>query len=292
MKKKLMALTAVIMAMTMVTACGKKDNNEETTTGTTADSSAETTAETVADSKDDDLSYIMDNGSLKIGYTLFAPMDYEENGELTGFEVEFGKAVCEKIGVTPEFVLIDWDTKELELKSKNIDCIWNGLTVTDDRKENMGLTVSYMNNKQVLVSKAENADKYTDAASMKGVKVVAEAGSAGEETVQGEAFFADAAYTPVDSQATALMEVGAGTADCAVIDYVMSIGSIGEGTDYSDITVVSGAEFAPEEYAIAFRKDATSTVEAVNNAIEELAKEGKLAEIAEKYKLTDLLLVK
>ena len=119
--------------------------------------------------------------------------------------------------------------------------------------------------------------------------VVAEAGSAGEEVMNKDAYFADYKKTPVDAQATALMEVKSGTADMAVIDYVMSIGSIGEGTDYANLKVLEDVSFAPEEYGIAFRKG-SDAVNYVNKAINELTADGTLTKIAEKYKLQDLLL--
>lgn len=119
--------------------------------------------------------------------------------------------------------------------------------------------------------------------------VVAEKGSAGEEVMNNDAYFADYTKTPVDSQAKALMEVKSGTADMAVIDYVMSIGSIGEGTDYADLKLVEDVSFSPEEYGIAFRKG-SDAVNYVNKAINELTADGTLEEIAKKYKLQDLLL--
>jgi len=103
-----------------------------------------------------DLAYIKDKGELIIGITLFAPMNYEdENQELIGFETEFAEAVCEKLGVEASFVEINWNSKEIELNSKNIDCIWNGMTITDERVANMSISVPYMQNKQVMVSKVK-----------------------------------------------------------------------------------------------------------------------------------------
>ena len=119
--------------------------------------------------------------------------------------------------------------------------------------------------------------------------VVAEAGSAGESVMNEDAYFADCTKTPVDTQAKALMEVSAGTADMAVIDYVMSIGSIGEGTDFANLKLVEDVSFAPEEYGIAFRKG-SDAVNYVNKAINELKADGTLTKIAENYKLQDLLL--
>ena len=103
--------------------------------------------------KSGDLEYVKNKGELIVGITYFAPMNYEEDGELIGFETEFAKAVCEKLGVKAKFVEINWDAKEIELNAKNIDCIWNGMTITDERKTNMSISVPYMQNKQVMVSK-------------------------------------------------------------------------------------------------------------------------------------------
>ena len=119
--------------------------------------------------------------------------------------------------------------------------------------------------------------------------VVAEAESAGEEVINTEAYFKDMTKTPVDSQKKALVEVQSGTADMAVIDYVMTIGSIGEGTDFSDLKIVENQSFAPEQYGIAFRKG-SDTVNYVNKAISEMKKDGSLKKIAENYKLQDLIL--
>lgn len=128
------------------------------------------------------------------------------------------------------------------------------------------------------------------AASVNGAKIVAEAGSAGEELATGDAFFGEATFTPVDSMAKALMEVQAGTADIAIVDYVTSIGSIGEGTDYANLKVVEGKDFSPEEYGIAFRKGSDITP-AVNAAIAELMNDGTMDKIGADYKL-DALLIK
>lgn len=105
--------------------------------------------------EDSDWAYISGKGKLIIGITYFAPMNYkDEAGELTGFETEFAKAVCDILGVEAEFQVIDWNSKETELKSKNIDCIWNGMTITEERAENMSISIPYMMNKQVKVVKA------------------------------------------------------------------------------------------------------------------------------------------
>ena len=215
----------------------------------------------------------------------------DDNGKLTGFETEFAEKVCEKMGVTPKFQKIDWDSKEVELNAKTIDCIWNGLTITDERKENMDISTPYMENKQVMVAKADKAGKLTSADALSGLTVVAEKKSAGEEVAKTDEFFKNAEYVSVDSQSKALLEVKSGTADVAIIDYVMSIGTLAEGSDYSDLKVVEEKGFSPEQYGIAIRKNSTETLKKLNDAIQAVADEGELKKIAVKYNLDDLLLV-
>ena len=263
MKKILALLMAGAMAVTAFAGCGS------------------------AEKKDSDWGYISGKGKMTIGITYFEPMNYkDENGKLTGFETDFATAVCEELGVTPEFQEIEWDSKEIELNAKTIDCIWNGLTITEEREKNMNISLPYMANKQVMVVKAENADKYKTAEDMKDAKVVAEAGSAGEEVAKGEDFFKEAKYTPADSQTKCLLEVKSGTSDVAVIDYVMSIGTLRAGSDYADLKVVEDQEFSPEVYGIAFRKG-SDTTEKVNDTIMKLYTDGKLQEIAKKYNLEE-----
>ncbi len=245
-----------------------------------------------AGSNKTDWEYIEDKGELIIGITYFAPMNYidEDTQKLTGFETEFAEAVCAKLGIKAKFQVIEWKAKETELNAKNIDCIWNGMTIDDERKANMDISVPYMQNKQVMVVKSENLTKYTDADSLKDAALVAEAISAGETVAKENDLFKQAKYTAVEGQADALKEVKAKTADVAIIDYVMSIGSIGEGTDYADLAVVEGKDFAPEQYGIAFRKNSPETLEKVNGAIQELFEDGTMETIAKKYKLDTLLI--
>ncbi len=267
MKKIITTILATILCLGVFASCGKE--------------------------KLEDYAYLEDKGEITIGITLFNPMNFnDENGKLTGFETEFATAVCEKLGLTPNFQVIEWDSKETELKSFAIDCIWNGMTIKPELQENLDISIPYMENKQVLVTSAENADTYATKEGLAGKSVVAESGSAGETTVTTNDFFADVEFVGVDSQATTLLEVKSKTADAAVIDYVMTIGSIGEGTDYSDLVMVEGTGFGKEEYGVAFRKNSPETLEKFNNAMRELAEDGTLDEIATKYKLQDLIIVK
>lgn len=246
---------------------------------------SKTTQETTAES---DMQYLQDKGTMTIGYTLFRPMNYMENNELTGFETEFAKLVCDKLGVTPDFQEINWDSKEIELNSKNIDCIWNGMTITEERKENMSVTNPYMGNRQVMIVKKDNVDKFSQ--SVDNARVVAETGSTGEELALSDEFFKNADFTAVDSQAKGLMDVESGTSDVVVVDYVLACGSIGEGTDYTDLAMIDQG-FDPQEYGVAFRKGSDVTAK-VNKIMQDLADDGTLKELAEKYNLQDLLELK
>ena len=282
MNKKLLALVLALVMMLSLAACGGNGGDATTAAGDT----------TAADDAASDLAYIQGKGEMIIGYTEFAPMNYkDDNGEFVGFETEFAKAVCKELGVEAKFQLISWEAKETELKSKNIDCIWNGLTISPEREKAMSISTPYMANKQVLIVKKENADKYLKAEDMKDVNIVAEAESYGEEVAKTDKFFASAKYTPVEDQKTALMEVASGTADACVVDYVLSIGMIGEGTDYEDLVVVESLAFKDEQYGIAFRKGSDTTAK-VNEAITKLAESGELAKIAEKYKLAEQIIAK
>ena len=250
---------------------------------------------------DSDWAYIEGNGKMIVGITMFAPMNYEENNELIGFDTELTKAVCEKLGVEPEFIEINWDSKEIELNSKNIDCIWNGMCITEERKENMSISDPYLLNTQAMVMKTDREEEIM--ADVSGLTVVAEQGSTGEGKILGtiedddtvevsaQEYFKDSNYVAVDSMAKALMEVKAGTADLAVVDSVCALAMVGEGTDYADMTVNLDNNFGEQQYGIAFRKGSDVT-EKVNAAIQELYDDGTVGEIAEKYGLTDILIAK
>ena len=260
-----------------------------TSTSSTSDSAADTNSSAASSSEGGDWAYIADKGTFVAGITYFEPMNYfDENGELIGFETEFTKAVCEKLGVEAKFQEIEWEKKEIELNAKTIDAIWNGLTVTEERKENMAFSTPYVRNKQVVVIKAANADKYKDIDSMAGASCAAESGSAGQSAIEASDVLSKNEFIGSSAQKDVLLEVKSGTVELGVIDYVMAKASIGADTDYSDLMIVDSVELMPEEYAIGLRKGDTETLAKVNAAIDELAADGTLKKIAEKYDLADV----
>ena len=227
-----------------------------------------------------DLETIKDNGKLVVGITEYAPMDYrDENGEWTGFDAEFARLFAEKIGVDAEFIVIDWDNKLFELSSGAIDCIWNGMTITDEILNSCAVSDPYVKNQQVVVMKADAAANYASFDDMKELKFAAEAGSAGESAIIEEV----TNYTAVADQSAALLEVASGSVDACVIDATMAAAMTGDGTSYADLT--TAAELTNEEYGVAFRKDSDIRDE-FNKVMDELTADGSLKTLADKYGLT------
>ena len=272
MKKLISTVLALGMAASLA-ACGGS--------ASTAASTAESTVESTAAAGDSDLDYIKGKGKMTIGYTVYEPMNYTDaDGNFTGFDTELATAVCEKLGVEPEFVEINWDTKIVELDAKSIDCIWNGMTLTDDIQANTACTKAYAKNAQVVVMKAD-AD-YSSTADLVGKTVVAEAGSAGESAINDDESLSQADYVSKSVQTDCLMEVAAGTADAAVLDLTLASAMIGDGTDYANLAIKD--ELNAEEYGVAFRKgsDAAAPVDA---AFDQLKGDGTMEALADKYDL-------
>ena len=257
MKKLFAMVMSVILVLTLFAGCGGK-----------AEAS--------------DLAYIKDKGKLVVGITDYAPMDYkDENGEWTGFDAEFARLVAEELGVEVEFFLIaDWSKKVFELDSKNIDCIWNGMTINEELLSICSVSDPYVVNAQVVVMKADVVGNYADTESLADLTFAVENGSAGQVAAQ------DAGVkniVAVQDQAAALMEVAAGTADACVIDITMAYAMTGEGTSYADLAV--GLTLTSEEYGIGFRKGSDVTAK-VNEIMAKFMEDGTLDALAEKYNLT------
>ena len=276
MKKLISMALAAGMAVSLA-ACGGAASSAPA-----ADSAASGAASTTEAAADSDLAYIQGKGKMTIGYTVYEPMNYTDaEGNFTGFDTELATAVCEKLGVEPDFVEINWDTKIVELDAKSIDCIWNGMTLTDEIMANTACTKAYAKNAQVVVMKAD-AD-YTSTADLVGKTVVAEAGSAGESTIQDDGSLSQADYISKRVQTDCLMEVAAGTADAAVLDLTLATAMIGDGTDYANLTIKD--ELNAEEYGVAFRKGSDAAA-AVDAAFDELKSDGTMQKLADKYSLS------
>lgn len=233
-----------------------------------------------------DWEYIQDKGEMIIGYTLYEPIAYkDENQKLIGFDTELAEAVAADLGLKVKFQLINWDAKETELKSKSIDLIWNGLTIDEDRKANMEISIPYMANKQVAVVQKDSG--ITDKASMAGKSFAFEKGSAGANVVDKE--FPNAKKNLMNAQIDALLEVNSKTSDIAIIDSVMA-GFYISKPDFSSLMMID-CNFTDEYYGIAARKGDTEFIGKINASLKKLNESGKVGEIAKKYGLESLITI-
>lgn len=274
MSKKIIAVVlAALVAVIGFVFVACNNNGGETTTAPSDSSSA-------SEESNADWDAIKESGNLVVGITEYEPMDFQdENGEWTGFDAEYAKAVAEKLGLTVKFVEVDWDNKEMELSSKKVDCLWNGMTITDELKKSMDISDAYVINAQVIVMKADAIDKYKTTDDMKDLTFAVEAGSAGAAAAES----AGLKIKEVDLQTTALTEVKAGTSDACVIDITMAKAMVGEGTSYADLAV--GTSLTEEEYGVGCRQG-SALVSKINEATKELAADGTMKKLAEKYNLS------
>ena len=267
--KKILALTLALTMVLALCACG----------GAKAPAATQAPAEAPAEAPaaESDLAYVQGKGTLIVGITDFAPMDYKDDaGEWIGFDADMARAFAESLGVAVEFIEIDWDNKILELNSKSIDCVWNGMTLTDEVLNSMNCSKPYCNNAQVVVVKADVADQYQTVDSLSSLAFAVEAGSAGEAAVQELGLD----FTAVSTQADALMNVAAGTADACVIDLLMAGAMIGEGTSYDQLTYT--VSLTEEKYGVGFRTG-SDLADAFNAFYADAFAAGTVKEIATVY---------
>ena len=238
MKKIISLMLVLVLALSLLTACGG--------------------------ASDSDLKTIQKNGKIVVGITDYAPMDYkDENGEWTGFDAEFARLFAEELGVECEFFVIpNWGTKFMELETKQIDAVWNGMTITEEAKSNSSVSDPYVINAQVVVTKAENLEAYGTTDALAGLNIAVESGSAGESCANE---IAGANVIPLQNQEAALMEVAAGTSDACVIDITMANAMTGEGTSYADLGYK--LSLSEELYGVSFRKDSELLPESENVAL-------------------------
>lgn len=205
---------------------------------------------------------------------------------LKGFDIDLAKAACEKLTITPIFQEIIWEQKETELSSKQIDLIWNGLTITEERKQNLEITLPYMSNTQSIIVKKDFADNRITSEDR--YTIAFEQGSAGEDAFNSSDIFKGSTSVGVTSQVTALMEVLSGTSDIAIIDSIMAGYYLNDSSSYGDkLKVLSGYDFEIENYGVALRKGETALLAKLNETIEELYHNGTTGDIASRYGLTN-----
>ena len=298
MKKKLLAFLLAALMTLSLTACGGSDDNANTPADDTtasdnaaadnasADDAAEPEDNAGADS---DLSYVQDKGTLVVGITDFEPMDYQgDGGEWIGFDADMAKEFAASIGAEAEFIEINWDNKIMELETKAIDCVWNGMTLTDEVKNSMGTSEPYCLNAQVVVVAADKVADCQTTDSLTDLNFAVEAGSAGKAELDKLGL----SYIEMETQAAALMEVASGASDACVIDSLMAGAMVGEGTSYPDLgCAVILNEDEGEQYGVGFRKG-SDLVDAFNAFWKDAYDAGKVTEIATTYGVQEAVIEK
>ena len=290
MRKNRLAASLLALSLCFSLAACSGGTSAPADTGTPESTApAETTpaetapAETAAGS---DLSYVQDKGTLVVGMTDFAPMDYkDENGEWIGFDADMAKAFAESLGVDVEFLEINWDNKLMELDTKGIDVIWNGMTINDEVEAGASVSEPYCRNGQVVVVPAAKAEDYQTVESLSGLNFAVENGSAGAAQLDALGL----SYVAKTTQADALLEVASGASDACVIDLLMAGAMIGEGTSYPDLTYT--VQLNDEEYGVAFRKG-SDLVDAFNEFWSAAYADGTVMETATTYGVQESVIEK
>lgn len=277
MKKAAAVLFTLMMAASLA-ACGS--SGSDTKTEDTAGAQSEDSGNGGAGNADSGLDY----DKLIIGVDdTFAPMGFlDENNELTGFDIEMAQAVSEKLGIPVEFQTVDWTMKEQELNQGNIDLIWNGYSVTDERAEKVLFTNPYLDNKQVVVTMADSG--INTLADLSGKVVAAQADSSAVEAINSNPEIADtfADRPEFATNDEAIMDMEAGRSDAVVADSVLLNYVISHKEDPSQYKILD-EDLGSEEFAVGVRKEDTALCDAINKAFEELKADGTAKEISEKW---------
>ncbi|QXM05433.1 amino acid ABC transporter substrate-binding protein [Crassaminicella indica] len=274
MKKKIMFLFITVMMFSiLLSGCGKEvakvDNQSEQQTK-------------ISEEKDKSLEAIKKKGVLVLGLDdSFPPMGFrDEKGEIVGFDIDLAKEVAKRMGVELKVQPIDWDGKVLSLNNKDIDVIWNGLTVTEERKKQIGFSKVYLENKQVIVVKSDSDIETKKDLAKKIVAV--QLGSSGEDALNADTDTINAIKELVkfSNYTEALLDLKAGRVDAVVIDEIVARYYMSKRQgEYK----VAKEDFGKEGYAIGFRKGDTAFIDEVDKILDEMKKDGTAAKISQKW---------
>ncbi len=234
-----------------------------------------------------DLEYITDKGTFVLGYTDFPPMGFTEDGEPTGFDIEIAKLVFERMGVTLEFRYIDWDAKVVELKSRRIDAIWNGLTITDERKLEMTFSMPYFDNNLIIISKT--GSNINTIANLSGKTIGVESTSSADIAVGKNTSITNNVeeVKKYNTSSEAILALNAGLVDAVIVDEIYARYVVMKNNDTYQIGTES---IGSEQYGIGFRLGDEDLRDKVDNILDELYAEGLIQPISIKYFGVDLFI--
>lgn len=267
--KKIIALLLVVFTVFSLTAGGAKESS----------------------SVDDSLKKVQEKGKFVLGLDdSFPPMGYrDEDGEIVGFDIDTAREVCRRLGVELVAQPIDWAAKEQELQTGNIDCIWNGFTITEERLKAMTFSEPYVDNAQVAVVKISSG--INTLSDLKGKIIGVQAGSSAEDAIEDTEGFKESVKEIVefDDNLMALMDLEIGGVDAVIMDLLVANDNISRSG--KGIFKVLDEGLANEEYGIGFRKGDVALRDAVQAALNDMAADGTLAGIAEKWFGADITVV-
>ncbi len=263
MKKFVMILAALLLVQAI--GCGKKQPSS------------------VPLGMQSDCKYVQSKGVMIVGVTEFAPLDYEEAGKWTGFDAEMAEAFAESLGVEVELVKIDWDKKTALLNSGEIDCIWNGMTRTQELEKEISCSEPYLFNSQVVVMDKKNLEKYSKIEQMQNLLFAAEEGSAGEKLLKEKKY----RYTAYETQKDAVQNVSSSKADAAVVDQIMAAGCTGDGHEFENLSFEISLN--EEVLCVGFRMGSDLT-DKVNEFFKTVKQDGTMDSLAKKYGIEKALM--
>ncbi|MFU0832469.1 MAG: Amino acid ABC transporter substrate-binding protein [Oscillospiraceae bacterium] len=286
MKKILSLLMTALLAISFA-GCTSSTSSEQS-------SSAAASSETQEDTS---WSKVQSAGKLVLGLDkAFPPMGYvdTETGEIVGFDIDLAKEACERLGIELELQPIDWDNKSAELNNGNVDCLWNGFSKTPEREEEFALSIPYMKNNQIILVKSGSNYKGLD--DLKGKTVGVQADSSAETALNDNPDFTNSLgnVVKIDDYSKAVLEIQNGTIDAIAIDEIVARYYLTKNPDaYTILTDEDGndASLATEDYVVAFRKSDIALKEKIEGALEEMAKDGTMAEISQKWFNSDITTV-
>lgn len=267
--KKISILAFLLLAAILLSSCG---NN-----------AAGDGQNQIAPDPSEDMSYIRQKGTLIIGVTDYAPLNYKDDDSWAGFDTEAATAFAGQLGVEIEFKEIDWDEKVERLESGEIDLIWNGMTKTDDLENRITCSDPYLSNAQVIVMRLEDIPKFTSAEKCANLLFSCEKGSTGEAILDERSY----RHNGFDSQKAALEALSGKKTDLAIVDMVMAASMTGTGMDFPDL----GFDFPLNEevFCVGMRKG-SNLKEEINDFLSEIFADGTIYQIADRYGLRDALI--
>ncbi len=276
--KRFIGTALAVTMLFSVGGCSSSSNSTETTTESAAEATTESAGDDTSSADTGEALPTLSQDTIIIGLDdELPPMGFrDENNEIVGFDIDLAKAVGEKLGVTVEFQPIDWAAKEIELESGKIDALWNGLTITDERKETMDITDPYLQNRQIIVVKTDS--DIQSKADLEGKVVGLQDGSSAVDAVNADELASAMELTTYDTNILALSDLDIGRVDAVVADetfvgYYMS-------QNENDFRVIEDGDFGEEYYGIAVKKGNTELLNAIQAALDELDADGTAAEIS------------